>query len=180
MNPGIPRWPAAIRALTLGLYLLLPAATAAAPARAPVSPFPGRLTTDSTSRSRRHGHPVRNPRPTVVSSPTRALALTVIVVPATAPPLSYPTWLGPAGPNPFTTSTIIRYSCATPSDVSVKVYGVQGELVATLVNRFHQPGEYSLWWDGRTDAGSHIAPGVYFYRMTMGRRRITNKIVYIR
>ena len=105
--------------------------------------------------------PVIHPKKAVPSQ-SAGLAVTVQVI--SSPPVTYANWLGPNAPNPFNGATIIRYNCAKPGNVSLKVYSIQGREVATLVNRFHNPGTYTLWCDGRGDHG-RIASGVYLYRM---------------
>ncbi len=61
-------------------------------------------------------------------------------------------------PNPFNPTTTIAYEVAKTSDVTVAVYNVLGEKVATLVNERMSPGEYRVQFDG-----SRFASGVYFY-----------------
>ena len=117
--------------------------------------------------------------PVSASAVSHSVAITVQVIPSRGLPPSFSTWLGVAGPNPFSTATIIRYSCAVPGDLAIKVFSVQGQMIAKLVERYHQAGTYSLWWDGRDGDGRLVAPGIYFCRMQQGRRSITNKLVYL-
>ncbi|MDP3148656.1 MAG: T9SS type A sorting domain-containing protein [Ignavibacteria bacterium] len=64
-------------------------------------------------------------------------------------------------PNPFNPSTIISYQLAVGSYVSLKVYDVLGDEVATLVNGENTAGEYQVEFDG-----SKLVSGVYIYRLT--------------
>ena len=122
--------------------------------------------------------PVKPPKPKPLSQST-GLAVTVQVIPSA--PINYATWLGPGEPNPFDSSTIIRYSCAKPGIVTVRVYSIQGRLVATLVNRFHSAGTYSLWWDGRGGGGQgRLASGVYLCRMIAGTYAQSRRLVLVR
>jgi hypothetical protein len=68
-------------------------------------------------------------------------------------------------PNPFNPSTVIRYSVpavAASYRVSLKVYNLLGQEVATLVNADQENGYYEVTFDGRS-----ASSGVYFYRITM-------------
>jgi hypothetical protein len=66
-------------------------------------------------------------------------------------------------PNPFNPSTTIKLNLPKAGDVSLKVFNVRGELVRTLVDGQMVAGEHSIIWDGKTNAGSQSASGVYFY-----------------
>ncbi len=66
-------------------------------------------------------------------------------------------------PNPFNPSTVIEYSLPKASRVVLKVYGILGREVRTLVNEQKQPGTYKVVLDA-----SALPSGVYFYRITAG------------
>lgn len=63
-------------------------------------------------------------------------------------------------PNPFNPATKIDYQISVPSKVSIKVYDVLGNELATLVDEFKSVGNYNVTFD----AGS-FASGLYFYKM---------------
>jgi hypothetical protein len=66
-------------------------------------------------------------------------------------------------PNPFNPATIINYQLPVESQVSLKVYDMLGNEVATLVNEIKTAGEHQIEFN----AGS-IASGIYFYRLQAG------------
>ena len=69
-------------------------------------------------------------------------------------------------PNPFNPSTSIRYGVSEASVVSLTVYNVLGQVVATLVNQESKsPGYHVAHWDARADDGSEIASGLYVYQL---------------
>jgi hypothetical protein len=68
-------------------------------------------------------------------------------------------------PNPFNPSTTIRFALPTQSVVSLKIYNILGQEVATLVNTEHPAGFFTVEWNGRNQYGSPVASGVYFYRI---------------
>lgn len=70
-------------------------------------------------------------------------------------------------PNPFNPSTTIRYSLEKAGMVSLKVYNVIGQEVATLVNGLQQAGSYSVPFNTK-EGKTSLASGVYFYRLDAG------------
>ena len=68
-------------------------------------------------------------------------------------------------PNPFNPSTTIMFEVPWQSRVTIAVYNLLGQRVATLVNDEKPSGRYSLMWNGRNDDGAPVATGIYFYRI---------------
>jgi hypothetical protein len=86
-----------------------------------------------------------------------------------------------SNPNPFKTTTTIRYDVpASGGKLTLAVFDVSGKLVRTLVDRVDSPGENTVEWDGRSPAGEQVSTGVYFYRLTAGDKTLTKKMVMIR
>lgn len=71
-------------------------------------------------------------------------------------------------PNPFNPSTTIRYDLPRQSQVSLKVFNILGEEVATLVNEAQPGGKYELNWNGKNRFGQQASSGVYVYRLQAG------------
>ena len=67
-------------------------------------------------------------------------------------------------PNPFNPATTISFSITRASDVTLKIYDVLGEEVATLLNARLNPGGYNMVWNGSRNA---TASGVYVYRLSV-------------
>jgi hypothetical protein len=88
--------------------------------------------------------------------------------------------LGPAVPNPSRGGTLISYDLPVETQVSLKVYNLSGQLVRTLVSGKEKAGYRQVSWDGRSEVGSHVASGVYFYRMETGSFAATKKMVVVR
>ncbi|MCW8813484.1 MAG: T9SS type A sorting domain-containing protein [Chlorobium sp.] len=66
-------------------------------------------------------------------------------------------------PNPFNPSTTIRYAVPKTSQVSIKIYDLTGQEVASLVNEVKEVGTYEVKFDAR-----NLASGVYLYKMIAG------------
>jgi hypothetical protein len=80
-------------------------------------------------------------------------------------------------PNPFNPVTTIRYKVGDSKGrrfVSLKVYDVLGNEIATLVNEKKDPGEYTAEF-GR-NLINQIPSGVYFYRLKIGGKDGTRQI----
>lgn len=75
-------------------------------------------------------------------------------------------------PNPFNPTTTISYSLPKTGFVSLKVYDLLGNELVTLVNEEKTAGSYEVEFDG-----SKSVSGVYFYTLTAGDFRQTNKMV---
>jgi len=84
--------------------------------------------------------------------------------------------LYPSYPNPFNTITSIRFSLPQREHVTLKVFDALGREVATLVdNEILAAGRHVRNWGAYSGAS-----GVYFYQMTAGKFRETNKMILMR
>jgi hypothetical protein len=63
-------------------------------------------------------------------------------------------------PNPFNPSTTIEFELPKTGNVTLKIFNILGEKVATLVSDRLTTGSYSYDWDA-----SNLASGVYLYRL---------------
>jgi hypothetical protein len=78
-------------------------------------------------------------------------------------------------PNPFNPSTQIEYSIPQRGLVSLKVYNLLGQEVATLFNDVQNAGNYVATFNG-----TGLASGVYLYRMQSGNASLTKKFVLMK
>ena len=75
-------------------------------------------------------------------------------------------------PNPFNPETWIPYQLATPAEVTLTIYGMNGQLVRRLAVGHQAAGMYqsrtrAAYWDGRNQLGEPVASGLYFYNLTV-------------
>ncbi len=68
-------------------------------------------------------------------------------------------------PNPFNPTTRIAYALPEPAAVTLAVYDLLGQQVATLANGQQNAGYLSVEWDGRNSTGYSVASGIYFCRL---------------
>lgn len=78
-------------------------------------------------------------------------------------------------PNPFNPVTEISYSLPSAADVSLDIYNVVGQKVASLPGGHKEAGTYSVVWDA-----TEFASGVYFYRLTAGDYVETKKMLLLK
>lgn len=83
-------------------------------------------------------------------------------------------------PNPFNPSTRIQYTVPRQTEVTLRVYDLQGKLVRELVAAQQQPGTYHITWDGTNRYGKLVSSGMYLYRLQAGEHVLTNKMLLIR
>ena len=82
-------------------------------------------------------------------------------------------------PNPFGSSTRIGFTMARRSRVSLEVFTVAGNRVATLSDGELEAGWHEVSWDGRTSSRGKAAPGVYLYRLTVNGASAARKMVVL-
>ena len=83
-------------------------------------------------------------------------------------------------PNPFNPTTTISFSIPSASQVTLEVYNVLGEKVATIYEGMAGAGVTAVVWDGRSDNGELVASGIYFSRMKSGQFEETCKMVLMK
>ena len=90
------------------------------------------------------------------------------------------TSLSAAYPNPFNPSTSIDYQLSNPSDVSISVFNMLGQEVASLVTGFQTAGTYTVSWNGLDTSGKSVPSGLYFYKMQVEGFSATQKMMLLK
>ena len=80
--------------------------------------------------------------------------------------------LGQNYPNPFNPSTAIPFKVASTGAVTLAVYNVLGQVVATLVDEQLPTGSYTADF-----SAEGLPSGVYLYRLTTGSTVVTRKMM---
>lgn len=89
-------------------------------------------------------------------------------------------------PNPFSVlngqvlGTAIKFQLPKPSEVTLKVYNMLGQEVATIAEQNFKAGYHEVNWNGRLFDGKLIASGIYFYKIQAGDFIKTKKMVILR
>jgi len=82
-------------------------------------------------------------------------------------------------PNPFNPSTTISFSVPERAVVTLKVYDILGNEVATLVNEEKPAGEYEVEFNS-SFGNRNLVSGTYFYKLTSGSFTQTRKMMLIK
>ena len=78
-------------------------------------------------------------------------------------------------PNPFNPTTTIAFDLPKSSEVTLKIFNILGEEVATLISEGLPTGSYQYEWNA-----SNLASGVYLYRLQAGDYVEAKKMVLMR
>ena len=78
-------------------------------------------------------------------------------------------------PNPFNPTTTIHYQLSEFANVSLKVYDVLGNEIATLVDQSQHAGKYNVRFDG-----SRLASGTYIYTLRTNSFTQTKKMLLVK
>jgi uncharacterized lipoprotein YddW (UPF0748 family) len=89
--------------------------------------------------------------------------------------------LGQNYPNPFSSRTTITFELDAPGEVTIRVYNLLGQEVATLVDReLHMAGTGTVEWNGTAMGGESLASGTYFYTIEAAGNRATRSMTLVR
>ena len=78
-------------------------------------------------------------------------------------------------PNPFNPQTAIGFSLLVVGNVTLKIFDIYGKEVATLLNQKMEAGKHRIAWNAEGETS-----GMYFYRLTVGERTATKKMLLIK
>jgi hypothetical protein len=78
-------------------------------------------------------------------------------------------------PNPFNAKTIIPYSLPEEGFIKLAVYNLLGKEVRTLVEEFKSKGIDKVNFDAKS-----LPSGLYFYRLTAGKRSHVRKAMLVK
>jgi len=136
-----------------------------------------------------HGIIVNEPWPTVSASGgfdldgVGVIHQTPIVSVTEAPELvmelknSYP---NPFMPGSSRAGVKISLSILKPQTVSVKVFNIKGQQVATVCDRKFREGNNIVSWNGKDNHGDNASSGVYFYRMETNDFKQTKRLMIVK
>jgi hypothetical protein len=83
-------------------------------------------------------------------------------------------------PNPFNPSTRIQYAVSSRQFVSLKVYDVLGNEIATLVNEEKPAGSYEVEFSVGQNSILSLSSGIYFYLLQAGSFVESRKMILLK
>ncbi len=78
-------------------------------------------------------------------------------------------------PNPFNSSTVIRWQSPVSGQTTLNVLDVLGRKVKSLVDEFKSQGEYDVQFDS-----NELPSGTYFYQLKVGNHITTKKMMIMK
>jgi hypothetical protein len=78
-------------------------------------------------------------------------------------------------PNPFNPTTNITFSIPSQTRVTIRIFNILGQQVATVTDQEYTAGSHLVVWNA-----THVASGVYFCRMSAAEITQTKKMVVLR
>jgi len=78
-------------------------------------------------------------------------------------------------PNPFNPITQISFELPQDGHVSLRVFDINGQQVADLVNGYKTAGRYQALFDG-----TGLASGLYFYRIEAGAFTAVKRMLLVK
>ncbi|MFI5263795.1 MAG: T9SS type A sorting domain-containing protein [Candidatus Kapaibacterium sp.] len=83
--------------------------------------------------------------------------------------------LGANFPNPSSGSTVFTYTLASPSQVSLNIFDLNGKVLKQIVNEYQNSGSYEVAFDA-----SSLANGTYTYQLRAGEAILARQMVIMK
>ncbi len=88
-------------------------------------------------------------------------------------------------PNPFNPETWIPYQLSEPSNITLSIHSIDGNVIKTLSLGYKQQGLYhdrnkAIYWDGKNDVGETVSSGIYFYTLITKNSTQTKKMLILK
>ncbi|GBE29218.1 hypothetical protein BMS3Bbin04_00230 [bacterium BMS3Bbin04] len=80
-----------------------------------------------------------------------------------------------AYPNPFNSTTNVRYSLSKPGEVSLDIYDLLGRHVVSLFTGRQSQGTHEVMFDA-----SDLASGSYFLRLEADKHSVNRKLILVK
>lgn len=88
--------------------------------------------------------------------------------------------IGIPRPNPSNHSLSVSLELSAPVNVEASIYSVTGQHVNKLVHSLMPIGSHEVVWDTRDQRGKKVAAGIYFFRIQVGKEKVTRQIIIFR
>jgi len=85
-----------------------------------------------------------------------------------------------AAPNPSPAGLTFTIGADRIGPQTLRIFDLQGRTVRRFADTVSTAGSRTIHWDGRSDAGVALAPGVYLARLEVAGRAVWNRVTLIR
>jgi len=84
-------------------------------------------------------------------------------------------------PNPFNSSTTIKYQLPENCVVTLEIYNMMGQKIKTLISGEYKPGGFhQVHWDGSDESGGQVSSGIYVYHLRAGKFMDSKKLILMK
>ncbi len=83
-------------------------------------------------------------------------------------------------PNPFNPATTVSWFLPEAMRVRLEIFDVSGRSIRLLGDEVMEPGRHSIVWNGTGENGSAVSSGIYFLKLSAGKKTITRKMVLLK
>jgi hypothetical protein len=84
-------------------------------------------------------------------------------------------------PNPFNPATTISFSVTqTSSFVTLEIYNIKGQKIATLINEQMQRGKHTTIWYGLDSNNKPVSSGIYLYKIKAGNKESVKRMLLLK
>jgi glucose/arabinose dehydrogenase len=89
-------------------------------------------------------------------------------------------FLSANAPEPFSELTRVTYGVPRATNATLQVYSTEGRAIRTLVSERVEAGRFEETWDGRDAAGTRVAAGLYFLKLSTPEGDVTRRITLVK
>ncbi|NIV13274.1 MAG: T9SS type A sorting domain-containing protein [Aliifodinibius sp.] len=82
-------------------------------------------------------------------------------------------------PNPFNSTTTIRFFLERKANVYLDIFDISGRRIRRLLSGIYTRGEHQVTWDGTNENNKYMSTGIYFYRIRVGQRQKVRKMLLL-
>ena len=83
-------------------------------------------------------------------------------------------------PNPFNSTTVIKYEIPDILDVNIQIYDVLGRNIYNSKKEKLNPGRYQFTWEGINELGLKVSTGIYFLQIQAGKNLHSQKLLLLK
>ncbi|NQV17017.1 MAG: T9SS type A sorting domain-containing protein [Armatimonadetes bacterium] len=83
-------------------------------------------------------------------------------------------------PNPFNPETTIKFTAENAENAEIIIFNIKGQKVKTLINEKKDSGNYQVVWDGTDNSKKQVSSGIYFYKLTSGKKTLNKKMLLLK
>lgn len=82
-------------------------------------------------------------------------------------------------PNPFITTTNVRFDIIKSGHVKLAIFDAMGRQVVVLIDNKLEAGRKQIAWSGMDETGIQVPSGLYFIRLKVDGKQAVRKMVYV-